>query len=350
MNKTRLVIGCLAMLFLAVPQAVASTITDPGVIILVADPGNQADTAGLGAGLGAVGYTFAISKYEVSISQYTDFLNSVATHGDPYGLYNENMATDLNIAGIQRTGSGTVGSPYSYAALGNGDRPIAYVSWFDAARLANWVHNGATSAASTETGAYTLNGQTTGSAPARNPGASWWIPTQNEWYKAAYYKGGGTNAGYWQYATQSDTAPGNTIGSGTNQGNYNTGVFAVTQVSGSSSSQNYLTTAGAFSGSPSGYGTFDQFGNLGEWNDLTGLVGPERGVGGGDWSSSLFEYEADRVGFLLAPTEESALIGIRLATVPEPSTVVLAIAGLAGAAWIASQPRPFSGPRPSRTG
>jgi len=172
-KKLRAII-CLATSLLAVPQAVASTITEPGVIILVADPGNQADTTGLGA----VGYTFAISKYEVSISQYTDFLNSVATHGDPYGLYNENMATDLNIAGIQRTGSGTAGSPYSYAALGNGNRPIAYVSWFDAARLANWVHNGATSAASTETGAYTLiNGQTTGLAPARNPGATWWIPT-----------------------------------------------------------------------------------------------------------------------------------------------------------------------------
>jgi len=240
--------------------------------------------------------------------------------------------------------------------IGNGDRPIAYVSWFDAARLANWVNNGATSAASTETGAYTLNGQTTGPAPARNPNASWWIPTQNEWYKAAYYKGGGTNAGYWQFATQSDTEPGNTIGLGSNQANYRssesgTAVYAVTQVSGSSASQNYLTVAGAFSGSPSGYGTFDQGGNLREWNDLTGLAAAvDRGVGGGGWSSSLFEYEADRVGFLLAATDESPTIGIRLATVPEPSTVVLAVAGLAGAAWIASRPRSSRGPRPSRTG
>lgn len=344
MNKTLLATACLATSLLALPRAGASTITEPGVIILVADPGNQADTSGFGA----VGYTFAISKYEVSISQYTEFLNSVAALGDPHGLYHASMATDLNIAGIARTGSGTVGSPYSYTPIGNGNRPIAYVSWFDAARLANWVNNGATSAASTETGAYTLNGQTTGSAPARNPGASWWIPTQNEWYKAAYYKGGGTNAGYWQFATQSDTAPGNTIGSGTNQANYNNGVFAVTQVSGSSSSQNYLTVAGAFSGSPSAYGTFDQGGNLREWNDLTALAGTDRGVGGGGWSSSLFEYEADRVGFLLAPTEESPLVGIRLATVPEPSTVGLAVAGLAGAAWTAYRQRSCRRRRTSR--
>jgi len=126
----------------------------------------------------------------------------------------------------------------------------------------------------------------------------------------------------------------------------------VTQSSTYSSSENYLTPAGAFSGSPSGYGTFDQFGNLREWNDLTGLAGSDRGVGGGDWSltAGTFEYEASKVGFLMAPTEESPLIGIRLATVPEPSTVVLAIAGLAGAAWLASRRRSFSGPRPSRVG
>jgi len=75
MNKALLAIACPAVSLLALPRAVASTITEPGVIILVADPGNQADTTGFGA----VGYAFAISKYEVSISQYTEFLNSVAT-------------------------------------------------------------------------------------------------------------------------------------------------------------------------------------------------------------------------------------------------------------------------------
>ena len=39
------------------------------------------------------------------------------------------------------------------------------------------------------------------------PGALFFLPSEDEWYKAAYYKGGGTNAGYWDYPTQSDTAP-----------------------------------------------------------------------------------------------------------------------------------------------
>jgi formylglycine-generating enzyme len=108
-----------------------------------------------------------------------------------------------------------------------GDKPVNYVSWFDAARVSNWLMNGATSSSSTETGAYTLNGgQTSGTAPAVNPGATFYVPTEDQWYKAAYYKGGGTNAGYWNYATQSDTAPtavtaGITgIGSAGNTGNF----------------------------------------------------------------------------------------------------------------------------------
>lgn len=44
--------------------------------------------------------------------------------------------------GIARNGAETLGNPYSYSAIGSGNRPIAYVSWFDAARFVNWMHNG----------------------------------------------------------------------------------------------------------------------------------------------------------------------------------------------------------------
>jgi formylglycine-generating enzyme required for sulfatase activity len=123
---------------------------------------------------------FRIGKYEVTIQQYTDFLNAVAAT-DPYLLYDANMAIDLNIAGISR--SGTSGG-YSSSVINNGglsgNRPITFVSWFDAARFANWMHNGQGSG-STETGAYTLvGGQTSGTAPAKNTGAQFYIPTENE--------------------------------------------------------------------------------------------------------------------------------------------------------------------------
>ena len=170
--------------------------------VTVGDPGNTADTDP--AGFGAVATSFQIMKYEFTNQQYTDFLNSVAVT-DTYSLYNAEMGSNAR-GGI--TQSGSSGS-YTYAVKSNmGDKPVNYVSWFDAARVSNWYQNGATSSSSTETGAYTLvGGQITGDAPAVNNGATFYVPLEDQWYKAAYYKGGTTNAGYWDYATQSDTAP-----------------------------------------------------------------------------------------------------------------------------------------------
>ena len=187
--------------------------------VTVGNPGNANDTTGYGA----VNYEYQIGKYDVTIGQYTAFLNAVATT-DTYSLYNTSMATDLNVAGISRTGSS---GSYTYSVINNGgdssNRPITYVSWWDAARFSNWMANGqptgAQSSTTTENGAYNVNGATSGSAPGRNtvnPNTSaaptFYIPTENEWYKAAYYspvKGGVGSPGYYAYATQSDTAPGN---------------------------------------------------------------------------------------------------------------------------------------------
>lgn len=285
--------------------------------VTVGDAGNAGDTRPLTGGYGSVADVFAIGKYEVTIGQYTAFLNSAAAvTSDSYivDLWNANMTSDLNIAGISRSGAGTLASPYSYSVIGSGNRPIAYVSWFDAARFANWMNNGATNGASTETGAYTLNGATTGII-TKNANATWWIPGENEWYKAAYYKGGGTNAGYWLYPTQSDTAPGNTIGSATNQANYLGVNFSVTQSSSYSSTQNYLTEAGAFINSASAYGTFDQGGNVLEWTDA--VDGSYRGRRGGSWNNS-YDTMDSLYASRAAPTQEANNLGFRLASVPEP--------------------------------
>jgi len=298
--------------------------------VTVGDAGNAADTTTYGA----VTNVFAIGKYEVTIGQYNTFLNSVASVTSSnylVNLWNANMATDLNIAGISRSGSGTSGSPYSYSVIGSGNRPITYVSWFDAARFANWLNNGATNGASTETGAYTLNGATTGTGFTKNPGATWWIPSENEWYKAAYYKGGGTNAGYWDYPTQSDSAPGNNIGGAANQANYYAGDYAVTQSAfPSSSTQNYLTDGGAFSNSGSAYGTFDQAGNVWEWNDA--VIGSSRGRRGGSWGVSVFSLQSSGRDND-APTLENGGVGFRVASVPEPSSAMLVLLG-GGACWL----------------
>jgi len=289
--------------------------------VTVGDPGNANDTINTGSNpnFGAVGYVYRLGKHEVTIQQYTVFLNAVAK-SDPYSLYDARMETDLNIAGILR--SGTSGS-YAYSVIDNAgdssDRPIAYVTWFDAARFANWMHNGQ-GGGDTETGAYTLAGATAGDAVSRNAGALFSIPTENEWYKAAFYspvKGDDGTPGYFTFATQSDAVPGNTIGSDPNQVNWYVGVYPdgayATGGGRQVSTQNYLTDVGVFTNSASYYGTFDQSGGLYEWNDFDGAPGPTRGLRGGAWyvGGAVGVSSSERLAY--DPASEHEYIGFRLA-------------------------------------
>ena len=186
----------------------------------------------------------------------------------------------------------------------------------------------------------TGTGRMTGASARAASSAAFSLATANEWYKAAYYspvKGGPGSPGYYAYATQSDSPPGNVVGSGANQVNYYTGAgYAVTQSSSSSSTQNYLTDVGAFTNSASFYGTFDQSGNVFEWNEAItgtsfGSLGSRRGAQGGDWDN----YAASLSSSSLNPQRPSAFgrsLGFRLAApavVPEPSTSCMALAGLA---------------------
>ena len=295
--------------------------------VTVGDPGNAADTTGSPNPAGAVATSFQIMKYEFTNQQYTDFLTSVAAT-DTYALYNANMGLNAR-GGI--TQSGTSGA-YTYATRTNmGDKPVNYVSWFDAARVSNWLVNGATGTSSTETGAYTLSGSTSGNAPAVNSGATFYVPTEDQWYKAAYYKGGSTNAGYWDYGTQSDSLPTavtagltgiGSSGSTGNFANYNSGADWNGQ-------DGNVTTVGT-NGGASAYGAFDMSGNAYEWNDLTGAAGSSRGLRGGDWfSTNALPFLASSFSNSINAATETDTFGFRLAAVPEPSTYAMALAGLA---------------------
>jgi len=295
-------------------------------MVTVGNAGNANDTGG--SFIGAVAYNYQIGKYDVTIGQYTEFLTAVAAT-DTYSLYSPSMGTDGNIMGISRTGpSGS----YSYSVLGSADRPITNVSWWDSARFSNWMANGqptgAQTSTTTENGAYNVNGATSGDAVAKNamnPNTSaaptFFIPTENEWYKAAYYSPtlNSGSGGYYAYATQSNTAPGNVVGSLANQANYNNGVFSVTQSSVYSYSQNYLTDVGTFSGSGSHYGTFDQSGNVWQWNDLDGTAGPVRKFRGGGWDDTWYMLASTDSDWY-DPAGRTPLLGFRLASpagVPE---------------------------------
>ncbi len=307
---------------LAAALVVALSVTAAHAItidwVTVGDPGNAADTTGYGA----VAASFQIMKYEFTNQQYVDFLNAVDPNGtNPNSIYSTSMGSNAR-GGISFTSGTTAGSKYA-SKTDMGDKPVNFVSWFDVARVANWLTNGATSSSSTETGAYTLSGSTSGNAPAVNPGATFYVPTEDQWYKAAYYKGGSTNAGYWEYATQvTGTAPtavtsGSTgIGSAGNTGNsanYNNGAVW-------NGETGNVTTVGT-NGGPSAYGAFDMSGNLYEWNDFTGATDSARGLRGGSWFFSAATLSASSRESR-APSTEFGSFGFRLASpVSSPSGV-----------------------------
>jgi len=349
-------------------------------LVKVGDAGNAAQS-GAGTnqnGFGAVATEFWIGKYQVTIGQYAEFLNAVAK-SDPRGLWDANMGSDARIRGIER--SGNDGS-YVYTVVGPSgtnpvgaqsaaNRPISFVSWFDSARFANWMSNGkvlnpvdqTAALALIDDGAYTLGNATTGLAVAKNAinpntGAAptFYIPTENEWYKAAYYspvKSGPTTPGYYLYGTKSDTAPGNGWDETTalankdlpNQANYRIDSrFAVTGATGTPVDQNLLTDVGTFTNSFSYYGAFDMSGNLWEWNDLNGLAG-SRAVRGGRSASNAADVSS--TGRFTSSngdwnTPANSGVGFRLASpVPEPATLGMASGGLllAGGWWILKRRR-----------
>jgi formylglycine-generating enzyme required for sulfatase activity len=84
--------------------------------------------------------------------------------------------------------------------------------------------------------------------------------------------------------------------------------------------------------SDSPYGTFDQGGNVYEWNELIQFFGEGRAIRGGAWQYPVGSLAAPQLnGF--APFAESSFIGFRVASlVPEPGTGLLMMMGLLGLA------------------
>ena len=288
----------------------------------VGNPGNAADPE---TGYGAVDYDYRIGKFEVTAGQYTEFLNAVAAT-DTYGLYSTSMWSDSYGCKIERTGS--AGS-YNYSvAAAWADRPVNFVSWGDSARFANWLTNGMPTGAqgltTTEDGSYFLNGATSDAAllaVTRESDARYVIPSEDEWYKAAYHKNDGVTGNYFDYPTSSDSTPSNVLTDPDPGNNANFGS------PGSIGSPYYRTEAGEFENSESPYDTFDMGGNVWEWNEAI-LSGSYRGLRGGSIGDVYDLHASFRNDY--APTGELGSIGFRVSEVPEPATMaILALGGVA---------------------
>lgn len=304
--------------------------------VVVGNAGNAADPL---TGYGAVDYDYRIGKFEVTVGQYTEFLNAVAKT-DTYGLYNTSMLTDTNIRGILRYGQP---GNYGYLPIDSPNHPVTYVNWGDAARFANWLHNGQPTGlqddSTTEDGAYPLHGTTDRyqlMTVDRREGAKWFLPSENEWYKAGYHKNDGVTGNYWYTSTgptETSGEPHPDIIANMRQDYYG---YAVTQSYDYSSTQNYLTDVGYYDFAPDPYGTFDMAGNVFEWNELKfsgTTIDPFRGVRGGSWDYDT-DYSLSDQRWYEWVIRDSRSIGFRVATVPEPSTLALAVLGMLGVgAW-----------------
>ncbi len=160
-------------------------------------------------------------------------------------------------------------------------------------------------------------------AVTRSSTATYVIPSENEWYKAAYYDptlSGGTG-GYWAFATKSNTKPGNTLPD-------TTGNNANCYVSNYADPTNLLTPVGDFVLSPSAYGTFDQTGDAYNRNE-TAISGSYR-VNRGGWYADYMRLDLTSSSREDAvPTNFDYGTGFRVASsapVPEPTSIALLLA------------------------
>lgn len=359
MNPFRTVtVTVTAFLWAGAGSALAEVVIET---VPVGNPGNPGEWAGatipiqgtqMGAGFdricGSVPYPFEIGKYEVTVAQYVEFLNAVAAN-DPYNLYVSGMG---NIVRLGSAGNYTyqIGDGSPQAILHWGSRPVPSIAWCDAARFANWMHNGqptgvltgngAQDAWLTEDGSYPVLGAPTigpnvnqaYQSVVRRPGATWVIPSEDEWYKAAYHKNDGITANYWSYPTQ--YSPDGIFGTGApnnnvldpdpgNSANYHIG----TPDDDCIGPPFNRTPVGEFENSPSAYGTYDQGGNVWEWTDtrylnVNGGLTLRRVIRGGSYYPSFVEQQPDGFKCLHAawrqdeaPVAGVARYGFRLARV-----------------------------------
>ena len=276
----------------------------------VGNPNNPGATQWQIAGKGSVGYGYHVGTHEVTNNQYVSFLNAKAAT-DPHGLWNPQMGAIgyANTAYILRTGSDgnytyNVRTDINHLPLTNGNKPVNWVSFWDAARFTNWLTNGQGSG-DTETGVYNLGGVTNPTEGTITRNAAAWgaggvaIANPDEWHKAAYYDPNlnGGEGGHWQLPGQTNDA--------TNAWEW--GQFGSNQ------------TREVGLGLPSYYGTYDQGGNVAEWQD-TG-VGDSYVKGGYFGQDGTASNAKNLIWSLQA--NELTYTGFRvtsLGTIPEPSS------------------------------
>lgn len=293
-----------------------------GVFVLINHPDNESDRQNQFKG--RVGYEFYISKYELTNGEYCRFLNAVASRSDKYHLYDGNMGSSVG-GGIQK--DSLPDGRWVYTCRKDALRlPVVYIGYYELARYCNWLHYGCPKGEQTigitegtgNRGAYDTSDfenvrsgrkQAYASFGQRNPGARFWIPNDDEWYKAAYYdptKIG--NRKYHDYPTRTSDIPLQSQANFMRQSTLSVGA------------PRYYAPVDSFGNAESYFGTRQQGGNVWEWIEgwQYGSVGI-RTLRGGSWQYTEYGLNAvneDPGGI----DDKSYLFGGRIAMAADLST------------------------------
>lgn len=291
----------------------------------------QADTFGSGAN------TFTIDFVNVgNAGNPNDAGAGGGNFSSPYGgvAYNYRMGT-YEISQDMITKATNLGMTNVTAGAHTGDEPAANMQWYEAAAFVNWLnldagyheayalsYNGTWSMTLWDANEQAGTGVDSGTNPYRHKDAFYFLPSEDEWYKAAYHQNDGVTANYWDYATGSNTAPTPAA----------SGITEDTAVYSGQAGPTDITQAGGLSS----YGTMGQNGNVYEWSEsafdgINNDPADPRSLRGGFWTSPAGNLRSSIRGDF-DPSDSGSGLGFRVASIPEPSASLLIL--MAGCAWL----------------
>lgn len=295
----------------------------------IGDVGNPDYQTLLSGPRGRVDYKYRMSKAEVRASEWLEFVRAYAPHYTPGEVGDGVDGAGFTGSYIFQDGSLSDGTPNYRLEPANNNRP-ANMSWYMAARYCNWLHNGKASGKwAFEDGAYDtsvfaeIGANQLTTEFARRAGAKFWIPSSDEWVKAAYWdpnRYGDGLGGYWQFPNTSDVAPVPGLPGEGGETNAGDGILGLPDP--------FVTDfVGLYPDTQSPWGLLDMSGGMSEWGGYAG-DGPflfTHGTAWGSPSNELFDtidYSTFRTG-----RPSNSFYGLRLGSqVPSPASVaVLAI-------------------------
>ncbi len=268
-------------------------------------------TSGIPAGTNftftGVGYDYRMGVYEVTNDQWTKFKAElgIAVAGTPASAYDQEPTfTGINV-------------------------PTNRVSWYEAAQFVNWLNTstghqaaykftGTQGASNYALGIWGAADAAGGTNLYRHKDAFYFLPTENEWVKAAYWNGAALQ-------TYSNAAVDDLLGGVPDPAKWN--------YSPSTGSEPWTVGSGVMELN----GTYDMMGNVSEWMESPRsggnyLTTAERGLRGGSFSLIENSLRASTRTFNDPPGEDNDIgfrVASKVAVIPEPGTAAMLLATIA---------------------